>query len=85
VFPIYYVWSVLLLISDLIELGGDEDWVFEYTDVVEGENARFKDIKAKKGMAGQVFHPREHLEERTRAWISTEDEETELERETCRA
>ena len=29
-------------------LSGKEDWTFEYVNVAEGENARFKDAKEKK-------------------------------------
>jgi hypothetical protein len=62
-------------------LSGDEDWVFEYTDVAEGENARFHDAKVKKEWQEKRAILREHFEEQTRAWIQSPDEKAAQERE----
>jgi len=72
---------MLSLTHDLTGLSGDEDWVFGYTDVAEGENARFKDLKVKTEWQGKRAVLREHFEEKTRAWTCSNGEEAEMERE----
>jgi hypothetical protein len=62
-------------------LSGKEDWTFEYVDVAEGENARFKDAKGKKEWQDKRASLRERFEEKTLAWIQSNDEEVALDRE----
>jgi hypothetical protein len=62
-------------------LSGEENWEFEYTDVVEGENARSEDKDAKKEWQDKRSALRQNFEEKTLAWIRSEDEKPRLERE----
>ena len=52
-------------------LGGNEDWVWEYTDVVEGEGYRNKDEKARTEWIQKRNTLRIALEEKTWVWMKT--------------
>jgi hypothetical protein len=53
--PIIFIVYHFQLTISLTSLSGEEDWVFEYAEVVERENARFNDgRKDEAGMAGKA-------------------------------
>lgn len=61
-------------------MGGNEDWTWEYTDVVEGEGNRNKDEKARTEWIEKRNSLRAPLEEKTRVWVKSEDEKVKIER-----
>lgn len=69
--------------SFLTGLGGNEDWTWEYTDVVEGEGYRNKDEKARTEWTEKRHALCNTLEEKTRVWMGTEDEKIKLERDNA--
>jgi hypothetical protein len=75
------VFTFIQLPNRVTDLGGDEEWVFQYTDVVDGENGRFKDEKTKQEWRNKRALIRERFEESTEAWIRGKDETARFERE----
>lgn len=56
--------------SQLIkELGGDEDWDYEYVEPVEGENDLMKDTAAKDAVLAERDEIAARFEETTRKWM----------------
>jgi hypothetical protein len=52
------------------ELGGDEDWKYEYLEPVQGENDKIKDTEGLKKLRDQRMGQVERYEQLTREWIA---------------
>ncbi|GAO13912.1 hypothetical protein UVI_02003720 [Ustilaginoidea virens] len=59
------------------DLGGDEDWKYEYTEPVEGENHLMEDVQTRDRLVGERQKLCNLFEANTKQWIRhPEDEET---------
>lgn len=59
----------------LKELGGDEDWEYQYVEPVPGENDKMKDVETKERLLGSREETVKQFEAATMGWIQRPDGE----------
>ena len=74
---------ILTYFFSFVGLGGNEDWAWEYTDVIKGESYRNKDEKARTEWIKKRYTLRIAVEEKTRLWMKTRDEKVKFERDNA--
>ena len=57
----------------MTELGGDEQWSWQYIEPVEGENKLMQDTEAKKKLQKDREEVYTQFEDRTKEWVKGED------------
>lgn len=62
-------------------MSGEDDWFWQYTDVVDGENYRSDDKGAKKQWLEKRAAARSELLDKTRSWVGSSDVQVEKERD----